>query len=92
MLLATRRGVGHVDVSLIADVLQSLTIVVNAGASGFLALAHVSLVADVTGRKLSLLLPLTGLVAFGARAAGRLSLAGLALQVGAGSNEIIPIC
>ncbi len=92
MLLATRRGVGHVEISPVTDVLQGLTIVVDAGAGGLLAFAHVPLVADVTGRELSLLLPLTGLVALGTRAAGRLSLTGLAFQMGAGSDEIFPIC
>ncbi len=92
VLLATRRGVGHVEISPIAYVLQSLTIVVDAGAGGLLALAHIPLVADVTGREFSLLLLLTGLVALGARAAGRLSLTGLAFQMGAGSNEVLPIC
>ena len=92
MLLATWWGVGHFEVSTVAYVLQGLTIVVDAGAGGLLALAHVPLVADVTGRELFLLLPLTGLVSFCAGAAGGLSLAGLAFQVGAGSNEVLPIC
>ncbi len=92
VLLATRRGVGHVEISPVAYVLQGLAVVVDAGAGGLLAFAYVPLVAYVTGREFSLLLPLTGLVALGARAAGRLSLTGLAFQMGAGSYEIFPVC
>ena len=92
MLLATRRGVRHVQISPVAYVLQGLAVVVDAGARGLLALAHIPLVADVTGREFSFLLPLTGLVSFCAGTVGRLGLTWLALQVGAGSNEILPVC
>ena len=92
VLLATRRGVRHVQISPVAYVLQGLAVVVDAGARGLLALAHIPLVADVTGREFPLLLPLTGLVALGARAAGGLSLTGLAFQMGSGSYEVLPVC
>ncbi len=61
VLLSAWRGVRHVQVPPVADVLQGHSVVVDAGAGSLVALADVPLVTNVTGRELSLLL-LTGLV------------------------------
>ena len=60
VLLSAWRGVRHVQIPPIAYVLQGHPVVVDAGAGGLVTLADVPLVANVTGRELSLLL-LTGL-------------------------------
>jgi hypothetical protein len=60
VLLSAWRGVRHIQIPPIAYVLQGHPVVVDAGAGGLVTLADVPLVANVTGRELSLLL-LTGL-------------------------------
>ncbi len=89
VLLSAWRGVRHIQIPPIAYVLQGHTVEVDAGAGGLVALADVPLVADVTGRELSLLL-LAALAVLSARVGG-LGLVGLALQVGPCSNKIVPV-
>ncbi len=67
VLLATRGGVGHVQISPVAYVRHGLAVVVEAGTGGLVAFTHVPFVADVAGRELPLLLLLTGLAALGSR-------------------------
>ncbi len=90
VLLTARRGVRHVQISPVANVLQRLAAEVHTGPSGLVALAYIPLVANVAGRKLPLLLFLTALAAFGA-GARRLKLRGLAFHVGPCPNKIVPI-
>ena len=90
VLLTARRGVGHAQISPVANVLQSLAVEVHTGPSSFVTLADIPLVANVAGRELPLLLLLASLAALGAGARG-LRLRGLAFQVRPRPYEVIPI-
>ncbi len=90
VLLTARRGVRHVEVSPIADMLQRLAVEIHAGPSSLVTLAYIPFVANVAGRKLPLLLFLAVLVALGA-GASRLGLRGLALHVGPRPYKVVLI-